>query len=340
MATQNDFLAFAVGAGANVLTQSAYAVLSAIETGFQAGTAQSAACNKVWRQSSIMAAVVAAFIVERTGQPVIDDGTTETILANLLASSAAPTGDATKLFQVQTAPSGDSSNNAASTAFVQGFAGGRKAVFLSSTTWTVPTGVTQGWITGCAAGGGGGAGGGSTASSVGAGGGGGGYGQQVIRQLVSLVPGSVLTITIGSGGAGAAQAGGAGGNGTAGGNTTVAGLPSGTLTLAGGGFGFGGATTSTTGSGGGCNGGYPYGGWGSDVSSNVAGTAAGGEGASGPFGGGGGAGRGGSGGGKDAYPSFGYGSGGGGGGGSYATSSTSNGGAGTNGSPGFLMIEY
>lgn len=229
----------------------------------------------------------------------------------------------------------------ASTSYAQSFAGGRKAIFLTSGPWTVPAGVTEGWFSGCAAGGGGGAGAGSTASSVGAGGGGGGYGQQIIRQHVTgLVPGSTLTITIGAGGSGAPQSAGVGADGTAGGNTTVSGLPGGALTLLGGGAGLGGSTTATTGSGGGCNGGYPYGGWGSDVSNNVAGTAAGGEGASGPFGGGGGAGRGGSGGGKDAYPSYGYGSGGGGGGGSYATSSTANGGAGSGGSPGFMMIEY
>lgn len=84
MSTENDFLAFASGPDANVLSQDAYASLSnIIQNGFQAGIAPSIQLNKVWRQSSIMAAVLAQFIVDETGQPAIDDGTTATLLANL-----------------------------------------------------------------------------------------------------------------------------------------------------------------------------------------------------------------------------------------------------------------
>lgn len=79
----NDFLPFAGGAGSNVLTQSAYAALAARTAGFSAGTAQSPQLNKVWRQSSIMSAVLAQLIVDNTGQDAIDDGTTATLLANL-----------------------------------------------------------------------------------------------------------------------------------------------------------------------------------------------------------------------------------------------------------------
>uniref|UniRef100_UPI000572A6A1 hypothetical protein n=2 Tax=Pseudomonas nitroreducens TaxID=46680 RepID=UPI000572A6A1 len=83
MAT-NDFLPFAGGAGANVLTQSAYLALTALRSnGFSAGTAQSAQLNKVWRQSSIMAAAVAQMISDNAGVDVLDDGSTATILANL-----------------------------------------------------------------------------------------------------------------------------------------------------------------------------------------------------------------------------------------------------------------
>ncbi|WP_232346403.1 hypothetical protein [Cupriavidus sp. USMAA2-4] len=84
MPIQNDFLPFAAGAGANVLTQAQYAALtSLIANGFSAGVAPSAQLNKVWRQSSIMTAVLAQFIVANTGQTAIDDGTTATLLANL-----------------------------------------------------------------------------------------------------------------------------------------------------------------------------------------------------------------------------------------------------------------
>lgn len=118
MSVENDFLAFAVGAGANVMPQAAYASLTALGTGFQAGTAQSAALNKVWRQSSIMSSVLAQFIVARTGQPAIDDGTTAALLNNLLAATAPATGNAGQLFAVETPSNGDSSSNAASTAYV------------------------------------------------------------------------------------------------------------------------------------------------------------------------------------------------------------------------------
>ncbi|MCA8177437.1 hypothetical protein LGM48_24260 [Burkholderia multivorans] len=82
MATQNDFLPFATGPGANVVDQATYAALGALTTGFLSGTAQSGQLNKVWRQSSIMAAVIAQFIVAQTGQAAVDDGTTATLLAN------------------------------------------------------------------------------------------------------------------------------------------------------------------------------------------------------------------------------------------------------------------
>lgn len=89
MAT-NDFLAFAGAAGANVLSQSDYAALtSLLAGGFQAGTAQSAQFNKVLRQGSLMAAVLAQLIVDTTNQNATDDGTTTTLLSNLKAAVSA-----------------------------------------------------------------------------------------------------------------------------------------------------------------------------------------------------------------------------------------------------------
>lgn len=82
----NDFLPFATAAGANVVSQATYAGLSAIATGYQAGVAQSAQLNKTWRQSSIMAAVVAQFIVDTTGANAVDDGTIATLEANFIAA--------------------------------------------------------------------------------------------------------------------------------------------------------------------------------------------------------------------------------------------------------------
>lgn len=82
MAT-NDFLPFATGGSANVLTQAQWAALGALLNGFQSGIADSKSINKAFRQSSIMSAVLAQFIADQTGVNSVDDGTTATLLANL-----------------------------------------------------------------------------------------------------------------------------------------------------------------------------------------------------------------------------------------------------------------
>lgn len=83
----NDFLPFAGGSSANVLSQPDYAALTAIlQNGFSSGVAQSAQVNKVLRQSSVMAAVIGQFIVSKTGQDAKDDGATATLLSQLAAA--------------------------------------------------------------------------------------------------------------------------------------------------------------------------------------------------------------------------------------------------------------
>lgn len=82
MAT-NDFLPFAGGAGANVLTQAEYKALAARLFGFQSGIAKSAEINKAIRQASVIAYVVAQMIVDQTGRDALDDGTTSALLENL-----------------------------------------------------------------------------------------------------------------------------------------------------------------------------------------------------------------------------------------------------------------
>jgi hypothetical protein len=94
MAT-NDFLPFANGGGANVLTQAQYAALTTLLSGgYQSGVANSAQMNKTWRQSSIMAAVLGQFAADYSGNNSTDDGTTTTLEANLVAAirSATKTG--------------------------------------------------------------------------------------------------------------------------------------------------------------------------------------------------------------------------------------------------------
>ncbi len=86
MPIQNDFLPFAVGSGANVESQTSWVSDSVVAQGFQAGLANSAQANKVLRQATIIAAMIAQFIVDKSGQPAIDDGTTATLETNLTAS--------------------------------------------------------------------------------------------------------------------------------------------------------------------------------------------------------------------------------------------------------------
>lgn len=106
----NDFLTFAGDPGANVMTQAAYAALAARGAGFSSGVAQSAQLNKVWRQSSIIAATLAQFIADNSGGNAVDDGTITTLLANLkIAISKAGI----------TQPQFDNDTDYATTAFVQ-----------------------------------------------------------------------------------------------------------------------------------------------------------------------------------------------------------------------------
>lgn len=109
MAT-NDFLVFGGGSSPNVIDQATYAALAARLSGFQSGTALSAQLNKVWRQSSIMAAVLAQFTANFSGQNSVDDGTIATLLANLQAAINAAG---------ITAPQFDNTAKLATTAFVQ-----------------------------------------------------------------------------------------------------------------------------------------------------------------------------------------------------------------------------
>jgi hypothetical protein len=85
MAT-NNFKPFAAGAGANVTAQADYEALTALVSGFTAGKASSAQVNKALRQSTAIASVLAQFIANTTGDDVLDNGDTATVLNNLIAA--------------------------------------------------------------------------------------------------------------------------------------------------------------------------------------------------------------------------------------------------------------
>ncbi len=84
MAT-NDFLPFGTGVGANALSQSDYNALAARLSGFSGGIARSPQVNKVWRQSAVMAHVLADVIAD-FGLDALDNGDLATLKANLLAA--------------------------------------------------------------------------------------------------------------------------------------------------------------------------------------------------------------------------------------------------------------
>lgn len=205
--------------------------------------------------------------------------------------------------------------------------------FTANGSFVVPAGVTTVYVSGAGGGGGGGGGGGSSSSDYSGGGGGGGAGRSTIKQAVTVTPGDTIVVAIGTGGNPGSSSTTTGSAGSAGGQTTFGSL----ITLAGGTGGSGG--NGSSGSGG--AGGTPGGQWGGDAQiANTGGN--GGSGGSGPFGTGGGGGRAGQGTGtvSPGTPAFGYGVGGAGGGGNYSTVSGRQGGAGTAGMPGILIVEW
>ncbi|PRF55312.1 hypothetical protein C6Q11_05165 [Burkholderia multivorans] len=215
--------------------------------------------------------------------------------------------------------------------------------------WTVPANVTTVYASGTAPGGGGGAGGSGTVASspaIAGGGGGGGAGQSIVRQPYTVVPGSTVTITIGTpGSGGTAVTTGNGSPGGTAGNLVISGsgFNGGTpVTLTGGSGGGGGSAVQTSSggaaTGGGAGSGYPAGSYGNDTSAGYA-SGSGGAGASGPFGGGGGAARTSTAGSLAGGNAYGYGAGGGGGAGVYS-SNAGNGGGGGSGAPGFMTFEW
>lgn len=84
MTTINEILQFAGDPAANVELQADYAADSSTTLGFQSGIAQSAKLNKVWRQSSFIAAGIAEVIAQQ-GIDVPDDGDLENLVNNISA---------------------------------------------------------------------------------------------------------------------------------------------------------------------------------------------------------------------------------------------------------------
>ncbi|MFC0228944.1 hypothetical protein [Serratia aquatilis] len=80
---KNEILPFGAVAGANVLTPKDYETLPSRLKGFSAGIAESKQLNTVWRQSSIIASLIAQFIADKSNKDVLDNGDMVTLRANL-----------------------------------------------------------------------------------------------------------------------------------------------------------------------------------------------------------------------------------------------------------------
>jgi hypothetical protein len=90
MAT-SEFLPYGTAVGANVATQAAYAADATIAPGMSSGIVPSARMNKILRQATFIAAVVAQYMADTAGVTVADDGDKagkQTILANAVTAAA------------------------------------------------------------------------------------------------------------------------------------------------------------------------------------------------------------------------------------------------------------
>ena len=77
--SRNDFRAFAIGEEANVIAQAEYEKSGFLREGFKKGMARSSEINKAIRQGSSIAAAVAKFTAEKTGEDILDNGDIDTL---------------------------------------------------------------------------------------------------------------------------------------------------------------------------------------------------------------------------------------------------------------------
>ncbi|MDT7086217.1 gp53-like domain-containing protein [Citrobacter europaeus] len=79
----NDFKPFATGPGANVMPQADWEALPALLSGFMSGKASSAQINKAIRQAAFIAAALAQYTANKSGEDVLDDGDVAGFIAKM-----------------------------------------------------------------------------------------------------------------------------------------------------------------------------------------------------------------------------------------------------------------
>ncbi|HID8819558.1 TPA: gp53-like domain-containing protein [Enterobacter roggenkampii] len=80
---KNDFKPFATAANANVMSQADWEALPALLSGFISGPAKSAQVNKAIRQAAFIAAALAQYTANKSGQDVLDDGDVAGFIAKM-----------------------------------------------------------------------------------------------------------------------------------------------------------------------------------------------------------------------------------------------------------------
>lgn len=121
MSGTTDFVPFATAGGANVTPQATYIAEPTTASGFTPGEASSADCNKVWRQATFQAAVLANFVADELSINVADDGNLSVAVTNLQTAlmsvaNTALTGFATLSYVNTTFPTIANSENASNLA--------------------------------------------------------------------------------------------------------------------------------------------------------------------------------------------------------------------------------
>lgn len=81
----NNFKAFALDPNANVTSQADWEALPALLSGFTAGKASSAQVNKAIRQASFIAAALAQYTANKSGQDVLDNGDLNGFIIKMVA---------------------------------------------------------------------------------------------------------------------------------------------------------------------------------------------------------------------------------------------------------------